>query len=977
MALRIATIPPHLPFLDTLAARWLAEYPDDPSQGLILLPTRRAARALADSFLHVSAGRPMLLPRITALGAIDEAPLALSGALELPPAVEPQLCLAVLAQLILKLPEDHGGVATADRAWALAQELAALMDEAERAELDLPEALARANAGSYAEHWEVTLRFLAIVTRAWPAWLAERGLMNPAARQVALLRGQARAWQESPPRAPVWVAGATGGIPSVAALLRVAAALPTGMVVLPGLDTAMPEAVWDALDCAHPQTTLAALLAGIGARRDEVAVWDAEAEVPRHRATALATALLPATALDAWRSAAPAEVAGLYRLYPADQQEEAAAIAVVLRDALEVAGRTVALVTPDRALAARVANELLRWGVISDDSAGEPLAQTPPAVFLRLLVRAVADGLAPVALLALLKHPFAAAGLPAVACRDAARRLEREALRGARPQVGLSGLRLRLSKERLEHTELLAFLIRLEGCLAPLLRVFAASAVAPAELLAALVATAEGLAATDAESGPHRLWALEEGEALSAHLTLCRDALATLPDQSPAILPNLFDALLEGPVVRSRRALRGRKETSEHARISIWGLLEARLQSVDVVVLGGLAEGVWPPATEPGPWMSRQMRAHAGLPDADERIGQSAHDFVMTACCAPVAVLSCPQRRDRAPAVPARWLARLDALLAGLGQALPTHSAVAWSRALDLPDGPPRPALPPMPRPALALRPRRLSITDVATLVADPYAIYAKHVLRLRALDPLDQDTDALDIGNLVHRGLELFLSEAGPDWPHDAAARLEGCMERALLDSGVRPALRAWWRPRLLRIADWLVEHEAARREARPLLSVDAEITGVWEVGGIELRGRADRIELCRDGSLAIIDYKTGTPPSGAEASDGAAPQLLLEAVMAREGAFGPAFAGCDVQLAYWRLSGGAKAGEEKALFKGQHQATTKEVDEAEAQLRRLLAEFAQLDRAYPHAPHPARRPRFADYAQLARAAEWSEAGE
>lgn len=977
MVARIATVAPHLPFLDTLARRWLDAHPGDPSRGLILLPTRRAARALAESFLHVSGGQPMLLPRIVALGALDEAALALSGALDLPPAVEPQLRLALLARLILKLPEAQGGVGTADRAWSLAQELASLMDEAERAELDLPAALAAANAGNYAEHWEVTLRFLGIVTRAWPDWLREKDLMNPAARQVALLRGQARAWRDNPPDMPIWAAGATGGIPAVTTLLRVVAGLPSGLVVLPGVDLAMAAAVWEDLDRAHPQATLAALLDGIGARREEIVAWDGDSAVPRGRALTLATALLPAAALNAWRHAGRAEIAGLYRLDAADQQEEAAAIALVLREALETPNRSVALVTPDRALAARVSAELLRWGVIADDSAGEPLAQTPPAVFLRLLAAAAADGLAPVALLAVLKHPFAAAGLRAVECREAARRLERLALRGARPIAGLTGLRVQLQKLGLEHGVLPAFLARLEGCLAPLLRVFAAVATAPADLLAALVAAAEALAATDREDGPARLWAQEEGEALAAHLALSREALRELPDGPPAILPNLLDAVLEGPAVRSRRALRGRADTAEHARVSIWGLLEARLQSADVVVLGGLAETVWPPVTEPGPWMSRQMRALAGLPDADERIGQSAHDFVMAACCGPVAVLSCPQRRDRAPAVPARWLARLDALLTGLGQALPPHPAVGWARALDLPANGPCPVAAPLPSPAPALRPRRLSISDVATLMADPYAIYAKHVLRLRPLDPLDQDTDALDIGNLVHKGLELFLAEAGAAWPPDAAERLDLAMEKALLDSGVRPALRAWWRPRLLRIAGWLATHEATRRAAQPLRAVGVEVSASWQIGDIELRGRADRIELGEDNSVTIVDYKTGAAPGDADVSDGAAPQLLIEAAMARGGAFGPDFQGSDLRLAYWRLSGGREPGEERLLFKGERPLTAGEIDAATTQLRRLLAEFAHPSRPYPHAPHPSRRPRYADYAQLARAAEWGEASE
>ena len=992
----VATIPPGAPFLDTLAARWLDAAAPDPSRGLILLPTRRAARTLADAFLHVSEGRPMLLPRIVALGALDETPLALAGALDLPPAVDAPERLAVLARLIMQLPEEHGGVRAADRAWALAQELAALMDEAERAELDLPDALGRANQGAYAEHWQVTLRFLAIVTRAWPAWLAERGLMNPAARQVRLLRALARDWEGAPPAMPVWVAGSSGGIPSVAALLRVVGRLPGGQVVLPGLDTDMPEATWDALDCAHPQATLAGLLAGMGVRRDEVRVWDAPSATPSAtpagRAALLARALLPASRLGEWRGAGVGDITGLSLLSPADQQEEAVAVALVLRDALQAPGRIAALVTPDRALAVRVSAELLRWGVVADDSAGEKLCDTPPAVFLRLLARAVADDLAPVPLLALLKHPFAAAGLAPAACRAAARKLERAALRGARPAPGWNALRAHVARrteprdgqDALGADAVVArdLLDRIEHALAPLLRVFATAVEAsPTDLLAAAIESAEALATGPDLAGPERLWTHEEGEAVAAQLMAARGALHHLPDQPPRVLPGLLDALLEGPAVRSRRALRGRDGGgAEHPRVFIWGLLEARLQSADVIVLGGLAEGVWPPLTEPGPWMSRQMRAAAGMPDPDVAVGQSAHDFVMAACCAPVVVLSCPSRRDRAPAVPARWLARLEALLAEQGS-LPVHPAVAWARLLDLPeDGLLTRVPPPAPRPPVALRPRRLSLTDVATLVVDPYSIYAKHILRLRPLDPLDQDTDTLDIGNLVHHGLQLFLVRNRACWPADAPRLLREAMGKALVNSGVRPSLRHWWAPRLDRIAAWIGEVEPERRARAKLLDVQAEVPAVWRLdipGGFELHGRADRIELRADGSLCILDYKTGEPPTNPEVLDGAASQLLLEGAMARAGAFGPDLQSDRIELAYWHLTGGHMPGEVQPVFKGDAVRTGEEITLATGRLLALLRSFDDPHRSYPHHPHPGRRQSFAKYDQLARVAEWGEEAE
>jgi ATP-dependent helicase/nuclease subunit B len=982
LALNLHAIPPHVPFLDAVAQAWLA-HSDDPlemSRGLILLPTRRAARSLVEAFLRQSGGRPLLLPRITAFGALDEAPLALAGALDLPPPIEPMQRLAALTRLILAMRGSAGAPRTADRAWLLAAELASLMDEAERAEIDLATRLPDAADPAYAAHWAETLRFLQIVTHAWPDYLAESGLMNPAARQVALLDAQAAWWQSHPPAHRVLIAGTTAGIPAVARLLRVVAGLPDGEVVLPGLDTGMTDEAWSAIDESHPQAGLARLLADLGATRNDVRLWPSSvmSTVPAGRFTMLSTALLPAQALS-WDQPPPFALDGLERLTPADQQEEAAAIAVVLREALETPHARAALVTPDRDLAGRVAAELRRFGVVADDSAGEPLAETPPAVFLRLLTRAIAEELAPVPLLALLKHPLAAAGLTPAACRAQARAMELAGMRGPRPGPGIIGLRLALAKAS-AGTQ--AFLAQLETCLEPALRIAAAVEVAPAEAMAAMIQAAERLAASDEVEGPARLWAGEEGEALAARLAAVQVALTMLPDQRRAVLPGLLDAVLDGVTVRSRRALRGYGVGAvEHPRVFIWGLLEARLQSVELIVLGGLAEGVWPPAPEPGPWLSRPMRKSVGLPSPEQAVGQAAHDFLAAACAASRVVLSCPARREAAPAVPSRWLTRLDMLLAGHGAALTEQPAAAWVRALDLPADKPRPVAPPQPRPAVALRPRRLSVTEIETWLRDPYAIYARHILRLDALRPLDEATDAADYGSLVHAGLHDFLRKHGARWPPDAQEQLRRSMNIALAEAGLRGALAAWWAPRLARIADWVAETETNRRCEHPPVTIATEVKGEVERrrpgGAFRLVGRADRIERRSDGGLAILDYKTGTPPSQSEVDAGLAPQLLLEAAMAADGGFGPDVAGAAVELVYWHLTGGYVAGEGRSLFKGKPDAIAQAIVTSTAKLDDLIDVFDRPDRSYLAHPHPDWAPRFSDYAQLARVAEWSAAGE
>jgi ATP-dependent helicase/nuclease subunit B len=977
MGPNLATIAPNIAFLEALAAWWLHRAGPDPlatADGIFIVPTRRAARSLADAFLAETGGKPLLLPRILALGGLDETPLTLAGGLDEPPAVPASRRLAVLTRFILAMDGANGAPTQADRAWTLAVELASLLDEASRAEIDLAEALPRAVGEDFAAHWNITLTFLDVVTRAWPAFLTEAGFADIGARQRALLDAQSTAWQQNPPTLPVIAAGTTGAIPAVARLLKIVAGLPQGLVVLPGVDLELDDSSWESLDESHPQASLRALLIALDARRGDIRDWPAFANTsqaeraPAGRIATWRAALLPATALAAWQNPPPFDETGLEKLEPADQQEEALAIALVLRDALSEPGRSAALVTPERTLARRVAAELLRFGIVADDSAGEDLAETPPAVFLRLLAEAVAQDLRPVPLLALLKHPLCALGLAPAACRNHARRLERLRLRGPRPPPGLAGLR----REDIASP----FIDRLEHALATLLAVRETGRAAPGALLSALLASAEALATTDTQPGSERLWAGEEGQALASHLSDLQEAVVILPPQDFASLPGMLDATLAGIAVHSRRALRGR-EGAEHPRIFIWGLLEARLQAVDVIVLGGLSEGVWPPLAESGPWMNRAMRKAVGLPSPEERIGLAAHDFVMSSCAAPRALLSVPRRRENAPAVPSRWLVRLDALLAGQRRPLSLNPAPLWARALDRPAGAPKPVPPPAPTPPVAWRPRKLSVTEIETFLRDPYAIYAKHVLHLKSLDALEQSADAADYGSIVHDGLNRFFARNGLNWPASASEQIAADMEQALADARMRPALAAWWRPRLHRIALWVADAERDRRALfRPRL-LCSEVKGTWAfaapAGPFNLHGRADRIEVRPDGTIAILDYKTGTPPSTKQVEDGRSPQLPLEAAMVQLGAFEDIPPGTVAELTYWHISGGAEPGRALLLFRGNADKTAEMADQAGSSLKTLIADFDNPARPYLSQPAPGAAPRFSDYVRLARVAEWA----
>ena len=985
----VYTVPPWEPFVDALAGgilsgRAVALDPGDPlalSRLTILLPTRRACRALGLAFLRAAPGRALLLPRIRPLGDIDEDEMSIGDEADaaLPDAVSPLERRLLLARLIQRLGETPGGAAltgagTPDQAARLAQALAGLLDEIQIARID-PQGLATLAPEEYAAHWQQVLRFLSLITDRWPAILAERDQMDPAARRNALLERLAERWQAEPPAHPVIGAGSTGSVPATRDLLAAIARLPQGMVVLPGLDGHADDETWEAIGPTHPQYALKGLLAHMGVERGAVQPWPGGAgtgagDAARARSRLIADAMRPAETITAWRvrkPQGPEALRDVHRIDCASPQEEAGVIAILMRRALEIPGRTAALVTMDRALARRVAAELRRWEIAVDDSAGVPLGETAPGACLRLTARMIAEQAAPVPLLAALKHPLAAGGMAPAAWRRSVRAMERAILRGPRPAPGFAGLAAALEEG---DPAIGRWLAGLEEGAASFAAIMAGREAALGDLVQAHVGFAEWLAASDGEEGAARLWSGEAGEQASRFVASLAESASALPPVAPAHYPALLDALMEDHVVRP--------PFGRHPRLQIWGPLEARLQHADCMILGGLNEGVWPPAAAGDPWMSRPMRADFGLPPPEMRIGLSAHDFVQ--CCGAAEVyLTRARRIEGTPTIPSRWLQRLDALLAGdpggpAALRAMESALLAWVSALDHPADAPGPLPPPAPRPPVTARPRRLSVTRIETWLADPYSVYARDILRLRLLDPIDADPSAAERGSIIHRILDAFVREHPDALPPDAEARLLALGEAQFEAAGARPGVLAFWWPRFERIVQWFLETERARRPG--CMPLATEVEGALDLeapgGPFRLTAKADRIDTTGAGALEIIDYKTGGVPRKKHVADGRRPQLSLEAAIAAAGGFGGVDAAEVAALAYWRLSGAETAGEITAIGGD----AGKLAREAADGLLALVARFDDPATPYHPVPRPALAPAWNDYAHLARHKEWSVPG-
>jgi ATP-dependent helicase/nuclease subunit B len=1028
MTPRVFNIPASVPFLPTLIDALYDgslgfHFADDPlalASATLYLPTRRACRLMRDAFLDRLRGDGAILPRIIAIGDIDEDEIAFAesaagsvaaDALALPPALgglERKLLLTRLVMAWSQSPEVQGTgtplvAQTPAAASALADDLARLMDDMTTRNVPW-QRLDELVPDEFDAFWQLTLRFLQIARERWPQILREAQAIEPAARRDALIKAEtARLAGKSD--GPVIVAGSTGSIPATADLIAAIARLPHGAVVLPGLDTDLDEDSWrliaghDGKDIApapgHPQFALQALLTRIGIKRDAIVML-----APGNgRERLISEALRPADATEEWRAHAAdpdftgyvtAALRDVTMIEAANPEEEALAIAVALREAVQE-NKTAALITPDRGLARRVAAALGRWDIAAEDSGGEALADTVPGIFARLAAVVALQGAAPVDLLALLKHP-----LLRLDCGRHGRAipaLERAILRGPRPRPGTAGLAAALESFRLqlgrfrrgEASELHPSDQRAQ---------LSEDAVADAAaLIARLVSALEPLEMMDASRHPLAEFARRHRAVLAALSQQSGAELAFLGHQGSK-LGDAFDELAASGAAAQLQLVKSeyvelfsslfsgktvRQATGTDAQVRIFGLLEARLTDSDRVVLGGLVEGKWPPESHSDAWLSRRMRLALGLDLPERRIGLSAHDFAQL-FNAPEVVLSRAAKVEGAPTMPSRFIQRLAALTGGRWRDVIArgHRYLSWAQELDRPEriaATPQPA----PTPPRAARPKSLSVTEIEDWLRDPYTIYAKHVLRLRPLDLVDTEPGAAERGSIIHAAIAEFTETHAKALPADPVGALIALGEPRFAALKDFPEARAFWWPRFVRIAHWFARWETERRAA--IAALTAETRGKIEItlldGAFTLRGIADRIERCRDGRYAILDYKTGAARTEKQVRTGLAPQLTLEAAMLRSGGFdGIAAGGSIVELVYVQLRGGEPAGEPRPIQFKDGSTPDSQADRALAKLTQLAQHFDDDTTPYRSLVHPMWRTHYGDYDHLARVKEWSSSG-
>ncbi len=928
-------------FLDCLISGIFAKFGKNNLDDLIiLLPSRRAVRNLTNLFYQYFQGKPHFLPQIISLGDFAEENITLSAiaqnlTIELPkPALHDIEQHIILAKLIIKY--QNYSIA---QALALAQELVELLNDLAKEDISLQK-LKNLAIGDYAIHQQQMLKLLANLSQDLPAELEQLGKLSQITHRNKLVNLQSQLWQHHPPGQKIIAAGSCGTISSTTNLLKTIASLPQGMVIIPAIDQDLDDKGWDLVDEFHPQFNIKELLRNLKTERKKVSLWY-EGHYFSKRSQIISQSLRPADSCEQWLTIppiSPDEIANMHYVLADNLQHEANIICAIIHQTLQQDKKYVALVTNNRNLAARVISLLTKFDVLVNDSAGTRLLDSSLMVFFRLIAQMVQNDFSPLHLLGTLKHPL---------CRmpkDLVYDLELNVLRGVVINTGLQAI----SKSLASKLELKLYFEELLPPQHQFMQLMQQKSNDFVSLLRAHIVLLEHL-------GHQDLWQSEIGMAVSEFLENLLVHAKLLPEISTLdylyILETFASSILYRP------------QEKQHPRVDILSTIEARFYHHDVVILADLNEGSMPANIGNGLWLNNIMRANIGLYASSRKIGQMTHDFYALACAKEL-YLTRSSKIDGASTIPSRLLLRLVTLLRRFDLNIENHTWGKLAKLIHLPQSINScPA--PRPTPALSLRPTTLSVTEIEKLLRDPYWIYAKKILRLRKLLPLESQFSAADFGNFVHKALEHFTQyhTSSNNWYElllDSARYVLG----DLLKQSV---IRALWWPRFERIAGWISQENIFSKQ----LKYYAEVRGkmYFDIAGLPfyLQAKADCLIIGQ--GISIIDYKTGALPNIKDIKQGVASQMVLEALIAANGGFMIQDKINNVEkIIYLRLTGGEIAAEEFIIEDGLNEL----MNQAFIGVSKLIRAFYDERTPYYASPLPELSLQYNDYAHLARNKEW-----
>lgn len=968
---KIYNVSAELSLTDFLAERFLNEYKSSPerlSEILFLMPSQRACRNLKEAFVRQNGRLPTILPQIKAICDTQDDEIYLSNNKDLlfkvDPEVSPVYRTLVFTKMIMQTPDKWGlGNISTAQAYALAENLSSLIDLTYENDLSF-ENIKNIVCEEYAEHWQEILKLLSLITFHWPNILREKKCIDKTKRSIDLLREQLKIWKNTPPPNKIIVAGTTAGFPVIKELVKTVSELDKGEVYLYGLDTYLSESSWEKIDENHPQFELKELLDYLQKKRHDIIPVDDFKITAKQRL--ISEIMRPASTTSQWQKIInnkfnQSDFDYLKLINCDDMRQEAFTIALIMREVLETPEKTVALVTTDRNLSRRVVSELKRWNILADDSSGKPLHLSPIGIYFRLIINVLEQNFSKISLLALLKHPFTKCAMSPDKYKIMIYHIERK-WRNDKTAQPLNE----------EEENLLSYIYT---TLKTLNDIYFSPFLNFAQMFEEHLKVAEKLADTDLKTGDKIIWRKEDGICMAEFVAKFYDQCSILGNIPSNDYSKLFTMLLSSQTIRSR--------FGQHPRVKILGPIEARLQDFDVTIIGEANEGKWPQPPQADMWMSRPMKREFGMPVPERSIGIAAADFAHLLAGKKVYITRA-EKDDGAPTGKSRWLLRLETVMAANYADTPPKELknaysfiydakyAKWARDLeraDIRQIAENKILPPSPKPPVYARPRKMSAGKFSDWLNDPYTIYARYILQLYPLDRLDKPCQASDYGNLIHDILLEFNSKYPCAYPpkQQAITELHEISQRIMIERKIPPETIAFWKPAISSAIDWIVQQEENHR--RNIDVIYNEISGKTDytssVGKFIIEARADRLEKNIDGSLSVIDYKTGSTPGEKAVIQGYAPQLPIEALIAQNDGFPNIKANQINTMSYWKIG-------EKVIELNKEK-SKQSIENAFSKIKNLIEDFDNEDTPYYSHPTPVRGSANKDYEHLSRYLEWS----
>ncbi len=981
----VFNISPRYPFLEVLASYIMETAKSDGlniADDIILLPTRRACRHIKDIFLNLSNNEAAILPTIMPLGDIDENGLAFLDYEnknlddnDLRPAISKIKRNLALSFLVKAEKKDF----TEEQAYSLAVDLAHLMDTVEMEELSFNN-LQYLVPEEYSEHWQETLKFLQIVTSTYPDYLKDNNVMNPVDRKVKLIKKQIKFWEKYPPKGRVFAAGSTGSLVPISYMLRFVSKMDRGYLILPGLDKNISDKDFEILTSDypktnqnHPQYGLLKLIKGLGLKISDVPnlplykdydVADIDREL-------LSSHIMISSEMnDDWSNLPKLKkdvLTGVSEICLDTDSDEVFAIAGLLRKAV-FENKKALLITPDRKIAKSVANELKRWNIRVDDSAGIPASDTITGNYIILVLKMLYDDFSPYSILSVLKHEYTHLGYEKEVLEKLIYNLEEKVLRGKITFNNLDKMISVASNYPPVHDLLLKIKNLSEGMYN---KMFDVKSYNLYDLLYEHLHLVESFVSGPNIESKKVLWNSDLHNDLSSELSELLTSLLEIKQEENKIAIDKMTAQAYFVFISNYLlSLSLRPKINSHPNIAIMNSIEARLLTADLYIMAGLVEDTFPSITSDDPWMSRPMKAKFKLPLPERKIGLSSHDFVEFFCKKNV-IMTHATKVNGQNTITSRWLTKLSAIekIANLKVNDSLDAEVkSWIKLSGF-NGASLKCKRPSPCPPVKARPKELSATWIEKWYRDPYIIFASKILRLKKLDDINPVIGSAELGTIIHNSLEEFKKKN-----LSTAEELKQIMFNNAIPYMDIPQIDFWY-SKFENVTEWFIDYENKIKDST-IKSFQEEEGRFNITPDFTITAKADRIDILKDNNAMIFDYKTGTPPKDKEVISGYAPQLPIEAVIFKNNGFKNIKTNSRVKgVRYIKLTGsqnGNITGEKL------DDSIDEIMDKTINNLRDTIEKFSKQETPYLSRPNPNTVnhsiENYSEYSHLARVKEWNE---